>query len=127
MIKNFEEITDELNDFEKSLIPVLIKCFSKYKESNPIKAPAVVSGVNAWLVNTPSSSGKKSQKFTDTRLRKCVNYIRTNGLLPLISTSKGYFVSYDSKTINDQIVSLNQRASSIARCADGLKVFIEKC
>jgi len=63
-------------------------------------------------------------KFSEPRLRKCSNYIRTNGILPLIATSQGYYVSYDKQEINSQIQSLVERANSILKSAEGLKKFI---
>ena len=63
--------------------------------------------------------------MTGARLRKIVNYIRTNALQPLMATSKGYFVSNDVNVIMDQIQSLNQRAKSIRDCAHGLELLIK--
>ena len=61
-------------------------------------------------------------KFTEVRLRKIVNYIRTNGLIPLIATSSGYYVDYSpEKVIESQIKSLKERSSSIYHCAVGLE------
>ena len=54
-----------------------------------------------------------------------MNHIRTNGLLPLMASSKGYYVSFDKKDIESQIKSLKQRANSINGCAEGLKKFIK--
>jgi hypothetical protein len=58
------------------------------------------------------------------RLRKMVNYIRTNGIIPLIATSHGYFTTDCKETISEQIKSLQERANSIERCAAGLKKFL---
>ena len=63
-------------------------------------------------------------KINGPRLRKFVNHIRTNSILPLIATSKGYFVTDDKEIILTQIVSLMQRANSIEGCAQGLKEFL---
>jgi hypothetical protein len=53
-----------------------------------------------------------------------VNYIRTNGIIPLIATSNGYFTSDCKETIQEQIKSLQERANSIERCAAGLRKFL---
>ena len=113
MITNFEEITQELNRDEMSWIQPLINGFKKRHKGNPIKAPEIIKGMR-----------KHGYRITEPRLRKCVNYIRTNGLLPLIATSKGYYVTHNTQEIKSQIESLYQRANSIARCADGLKKFV---
>ncbi len=121
MLVNFEDITQELSDEEKEMIPILIRGFSLRSIDNPIKEPEVCSKINEYLLNNKQYL---HLKLTGARLRKCVNYIRTNGLLPLIATSNGYFVSYDRSVIEKQILSLEQRARSIKTCADGLKKFI---
>jgi hypothetical protein len=83
-------------------------------------APEIVKKCNEYLSTTNIKI-----KLTEPRLRKIVNYIRTNSLLPLIATSSGYYVSNDRMEIINQIESLEQRANSIARCALGLKNFIK--
>lgn len=115
MIINFEEITYELNDEEKKILHLLINGFKNYTQQNPIKEPEIVSRFNE----------RTGLKLSGVRLRKLVNYIRSNGLLPLVATSKGYFVSYDKEVIYSQIKSLRQRATSINNCADGLEKFIK--
>jgi hypothetical protein len=57
-------------------------------------------------------------------LRKLVNHIRVKGILPIIATSQGYYVSYDKQDILDQINSLTQRANSILNSANGLRNFL---
>lgn len=112
MIKNFEEYTYELTNNEKKILPLIIQGFKNYSIKNPIKEPLIVSRFNIRNSNL---------KLTAVRLRKLVNYIRVNSLLPLIATSKGYFVCYDKTIINTQIQSLRQRANSIDNCANGLE------
>ncbi len=119
MITNFEEVTNELTNEEMELIPMAIHGFRQYKKNNPIKAELIVKRMNEYL----ESKGIKT-RLTQPRLRKMVNYIRSNGLLPLIATSNGYFTSDCKQTIMDQIRSLQERANSIERCAQGLKKFI---
>lgn len=119
MIREFEEITIELSEEEKTLLPMLIEAFKKYTKAKPIKAPDIVIGINAYCK-------KNTINYTasEVRLRKMVNYIRTNGLLPLISTSNGYYTSNDKKEIELQIESLSQRASSIMQAAKGLTKYL---
>jgi hypothetical protein len=119
MIKNFEEQTQELTEAELSLIPYLVNGLKTKTKSNPIKAPQIVASMNVFL-----QSKNHDVKLTEPRLRKCVNHIRTQGILPLIATSKGYFVSHDRQDILDQIDSLLQRANSISNCVDGLKKYL---
>lgn len=119
MITNFEEYTHELTEEEAKLVPLLVNGFKTKSKSNPIKASDIVSAVNSKL----SVYGLK-KKFSEPRLRKIVNLIRSNGILPLMGTSKGYYVSYDKDEIKGQIESLTQRADAIMTSASGLKKFI---
>jgi len=117
MITNFETITHELTAQELLLITPIANAFKKYTKSNPIKAPDIIAKFN--------NSQMFHVKLTEPRLRKIVNYIRTKSIIPLIATSNGYYVTYDSDEIISQIESLKERARSINQCAEGLKNFIK--
>ena len=114
MITNFEDITPDLTEKEKELVPAMIKGFSSHDKSDPIKAPEIIKRLKS-----------KGYGFSEVKLRKYVNYIRANSLLPLMSTSKGYYVSDDQEEILSQIKSLNERASAIKKASDGLLMFIK--
>ena len=116
MITNFETLTNELTEIEMQMLDRLVIGFKNYTKSNPIKEPDIVKRFNE----------RNNTKLTGVRLRKLVNHIRTNGIIPLIATSKGYYVSYDEEEIKNQIKSLKQRASSIENCANGLLKFTYK-
>jgi hypothetical protein len=118
-ITNFENYTHELTDAELEILPIIIHGFRAYKKTNPIKAQLIVTRMNEFLAN----KGYKI-RLTQPRLRKLVNYIRSNSLLPLIATSQGYFTTDCKQTIQEQIKSLQERANSIDRCAVGLGKFI---
>ena len=115
MITNFETITYELTDQELKLVPIFIEGIRKFTDGKKIKAPEIVNLIN-------SKYGEKT--ITQPRLRKIVNYVRSNGLLPVIATSKGYYVSYDKQEIKQQIRSLKERASAIYSSASGLESFL---
>jgi len=115
MLTNFTHITHELTPDEMLILPKVIEGFNSHVKGNPIKEPEIVQ---AW-----NSRGYKV-KLTGARLRKLVNHIRTNGMLPLIATSQGYYVSHDKEDIENQINSLRQRAMSINACADGMSKFM---
>lgn len=121
MLTNFENITQELNNEELKLVPILIQGFKKRTKENPIKAPEIVKKCSEYL----ETQTEIKAKINEPRLRKIVNHIRTNSLLPLIATSNGYYVSNDRMEILSQIESLEQRANSVARCALGLKEFLK--
>jgi hypothetical protein len=111
MITNFENITADLTEADLELVPLMVRGFKQYTKENPIKEPEIVSRFN---------EKNPGMKLTGVKLRKLVNHIRTNSLLPLIATSRGYYVSYDPQEIENQVKSLHQRASSINNCAQGL-------
>jgi hypothetical protein len=119
MIKTFEEHTSELTAEEMQILHLVVNGFRHYKKTNPIKSELIVTRMNQYLQN----NGYKI-KMTGPRLRKMVNYIRSNGLIPLIANSQGYFTSDCKQTILEQITSLQERANSIERCAQGLKKFL---
>jgi len=118
MLTNFENITYELTEEELILVPDICEAFRKYTKDNPIKAPEICKRVN--------DNKLTKTKFTESRLRKICNYIRSNGMIPLIATSNGYYVDYSEEVLQSQIRSLKERASSIFRCAQGLEVFLPK-
>ena len=91
----------------------------KYTKKNPIKEPQIIKSINERL-----SSLGLSKKVTGARLRKLVNFIRRHGLAPIISTSRGYYTSWDKQEILNQINSLNDRAEGILVAANGLKSFL---
>ena len=118
MVTNFENITKELtNDEIRMYIQPLFNGFKTHTIQNPIKADIVCQKMNAYLTNR---YGGRCKYFSGAKLRKCVNYIRSKGLLPIIATNKGYYTSTDKK----QIKSLEERANSIRKCAQGLKKFL---
>jgi hypothetical protein len=121
MITNFEDITENLTEEDLKIVKILVAGLSKRTKDNPLKGPEIVKIVN----NNKDKYGIKTS-FSNVRLRKCCNYIRTNGLLPIIATSRGYYVSEDKGEILKQIESLEQRANSILKSAEGLKKIINK-
>jgi hypothetical protein len=119
MITGFKDYTHELTNQELEILPIIIHGFRAYKKNNPIKAQLIVTRMNNYL----QENGYKI-RLTQPRLRKLVNYIRSNSLLPLIATSHGYFTTDCKQTIQEQIKSLQERANSIDRCARGLNNFL---
>jgi len=119
MITNFPLETAELTPEEKKLVPLLIQGFSTHGKNNPIKEPAIIKAIN----DNKEKFGLK-KKLSGSRLRKLCNFIRRNGMIPLIGTSRGYYVSNDKEEIAKQITSLEERAAGILTGANGLKKFL---
>jgi hypothetical protein len=118
MITNFEEITENLTGFQLHLIKSVIEIISNFHKDKPIKSHDLINLINQKLMLD------KDERLTPVRFRKICNYIRSNGLLPLIATSKGYYVCYDSDEVSLQITSLQERAEAIINSANGLKIYL---
>jgi hypothetical protein len=118
MINNFEDFTEELSPDELKLVAPLMNGLRTKTKEHTIKAPDIVKAMNIFAEKNGLI------KITEPRLRKLVNHIRVKGILPIIATSQGYYVSYDKQEILDQINSLTQRANSIIKSADGLRNFL---
>lgn len=116
MITNFEHITTDLNERDKLYEPFVLAVLKN--ANKPTKAPDVVEQVNYMVASQVDPS---EAKFTDVRLRKFVNYFRSESILPVCATSEGYFVSTDPKMLESQIQSLEERANGIMAAATGLK------
>lgn len=112
MLTNFEEITYELSDYEKSLLPNIVKRLSlKIGEWNAITSTEIIRFYKAH-----------GKKMNGPRWRKIVNYIRVNNLVPLlISTSKGYYVATTDEEVKNYLESLKQRINSITAVYDALE------
>lgn len=117
MVTTFETQTENLSEYELSIIPKVIE------QMNFIRRPRKSYEVCQFL-NDELQLILMKHKISPTRLRKLVNHIRVNGILPVIATSEGYFVSFEREVIEKQIKSLYERSSSIRKCADGLTKFI---
>jgi len=111
MITNFSEQTHELNKYELEVLqPIIVQGLK-----NKIGKDKAVT--NKHICKALKSFG---HKITDSRLRKIIHNIRANDLVPLlIATSKGYYVSNDTKEVQEYITSLQERANSI--------LFIKNC
>lgn len=104
MIKNFEKITVELTPMELEYVEFLGQWFMHNKgKENTVKNADI-----AKLIKTAFD-----KKIVDSRVRKVVQFLRTNGLPNIIATSSGYFYSDDAAEIEAWIVSLKQREAAI--------------
>lgn len=118
MIKGHEDITYELTDGELELARKIAPILRLKTKENPVLASVIVSGVNNKM--------NLKTTLTSARLRKIVNFYRVNSILPVISTKKGYYVSYEEEDINNMIQSLTQRANSILDASFGLARILNK-
>lgn len=119
MVTNFEQHTKDLTPADIPFLEVLIRGFKTKTPDNPIKEKEIIQKINSQL----DELGLK-RKLTGARLRKIVNHIRVNSMLPLIATSRGYYCSTDRIEIEKQILSMHERANSIINAAKGLQKMV---
>lgn len=118
MIKGHEDYTFELTEQEYELALRIAPILKSKTKDNPVLASQIINGVNQKWNPKP--------KFSEVRLRRIINYYRVNSILPVISTSKGYYVSYDEDEVNNMVQSLAQRANSIIEASFGLSRILTK-
>lgn len=104
MIKGFDQETQPLNDYETGvLLPLLVSGL----RTKVGRGSAVT---NKHIVNAL----KGTCKLNDARVRKIINHIRTNDLIPgLIATSDGYFIAESETELLDYEESLKGREDAI--------------
>jgi hypothetical protein len=114
MITGFDLETAPLTEDEKKLVPVIIKgLYNKRRPEDAVHGAAICQAVSA-----------KYGKLTEPRLRKITNFLRSAKILPVMATSRGYYISYDREEIEKQILSLQQRAEAIQQAIEGLKLWL---
>jgi len=105
MITEFEHETVKLNDHERNvLMPLLVNGL----RSRVGKGRAVT---NKYI---SQCFAKQNEAVGGVRIRKLINYIRVNNLIPLLlATSSGYYVADNKDEVLTYIQSLKERADSI--------------
>ncbi len=106
MIDGFEQITESITPYEKDMIVPALVCGlkkrvgSKYAIRNKTMCQALTA--------------RGFEKVSEARIRKCINYIRINGLVPhLIANSHGYYVATSVEEVDKYAESLKDRATAI--------------
>lgn len=118
MVENFAPITDPLTDAELELVAPIVAGLARRTEENPIKGAEICAAINAKY--------QLKFKFEESRLRKIVNHIRREGILPVMATSRGYHTAQTVEEVRSQIASLTDRAAGILAAADGLRGFLNQ-
>ena len=106
MIDGFEEITATLTTYERDMIvPMLVNVLKQ-------RVGAKYAVKNKVICEIFSARGY--QNLTEARVRKCINYIRMNGLVPhLVANNKGYYCATSVEEVEKYMDSLEQRAKAI--------------
>jgi hypothetical protein len=127
MITKFEKETSPLSEEEVKISEILVRNFTqsyqngRFRKENPVTGKTICDKFNS--ISELSLVGIKNG-LSEVRLRKIINHIRHMGILPILSSSKGYYVSYDPEDIRLQIESLRDRADAILFSAEGLEGFL---
>lgn len=116
---------ERLNDEEIAFLPTLKRVLLKTNPRKPLYAKQIVSGVNKRR-DEGISNYCLTKPFTEARLRKMINYFRCTATLPVISTSNGYYVSYERDEIIAMIKSLRARAEAIFAASDGMAYILKQ-
>jgi hypothetical protein len=115
MVTGFDLHTAPLTDYEKKLVPIIIKgLYTKRSPNDAVHGAYICERVTAL----------SGTKLTEPRLRKITNFLRSAKILPVMATSKGYYISFNKDEIAKQILSLEQRRDAIQSAIDGLKLWI---
>ncbi len=104
MIKGFDKETQPLTDYETGvLLPILVKGLkTKLGHESAVTNKHIVDAL------------KPTCKISDARVRKIINHIRTNDLVPgLIATSSGYFIAQTEAELLEYEDSLKGREDAI--------------
>ena len=105
MIKGFDNETQPLTEYERSVIlPIILEGLkTKIGKANAVTNKHIISRLRG-----------NSYKVDAARIRKVINYIRTNDLLPgLIATSEGYFLATTEGELLEYEDSLKGREEAI--------------
>jgi predicted transcriptional regulator len=107
MLKNYENITFELLDQEKKILPKIIKGLNTKKgRENAITGDKICKAMN----------------ITPPRLRKIISYIRVNNLIfGLCSANNGYYIADNLKELEECIISLKQRIYTQVKVLNSLE------
>lgn len=117
MIEGFEKYTIELNDDELKIVHIMVDRFThKPGIKNIVTNPQIVDGLKSIGIET-----------TEPRIRKIIQYIRTNALIPgLIATSKGYYSTNDIEHLEQWIVTMKQRENAIRESRKSIESYIDQ-
>lgn len=118
MLKGFDKQTESLNDYERSiLLPIFIRSLLRRNgKSNSVTSDYICKKMKELGYNV-----------TPPRVRKIINHIRTNNLVPcLIATSEGYYIAETEQEAKDYLQSLEGRYMAIKQVYDSMRQQLSK-
>lgn len=117
MINGFDKETRPMSEYELNVLtPLIVRGMStKIGKDRAIK--------NAEICTKMRLAG---YKIDNARLRKVINHIRVNALLPgVIATSDGYYIATTRQEMAEYIASLESRESAIHSVSVALRKQME--
>ncbi|RYD54886.1 MAG: hypothetical protein EOP56_18125 [Sphingobacteriales bacterium] len=117
MINGFEKETQPLTEAEKKLLPLFIKGFyNRWGRENQVTNKQIQKGF-----------AEKGYKVPDSRVRKIINFIRSECIIPdLMADNGGYYRTKDAAKLRTYIESMRQRAYSFLSVADKMENHLNK-
>lgn len=113
MITGFDKETAPLSDYEETvLLPIMVRSL------------AVKRGKGSAVTNTYICSKLKAKGYevNGARIRKLINHIRINDLVPrLIATSDGYYIATSNGEMESYIDSLKGREMAIKAVREAME------
>lgn len=122
MLVGFEQITEDLTQYEERIVLPLIVAglFRRVGKANSITGTQICRKVN-------ESGRLTNYKLTPVKLRKMISYIRITGRIQgLCSTSKGYFRANTKDELESCSESLRQRIRQQMLALDALESQMEE-
>jgi hypothetical protein len=116
MLHGFSIETKPLTEQEKKILPHIINGLSHFIGSaNAISNKEIIERIQQ----------KRGVKLSDSRIRKIINHIRINNLLPgLVANGCGYYVTSNIDELMEYEKSLEGREQAIHAVRMKLKEFI---
>lgn len=113
MIQGFEEQTQPLTAKEQQLIqPFIAGLRTKVGKQNAVTSDQIAAGIKMYC----------GVKVDGPRIRKIINYIRLNGLVPgLMASSEGYYIATKPEELDEYIESLKGRITAISAVYSSIK------
>lgn len=111
MIRGFKRETEPLNEYElETLLPIIVRGMRKHVgRHNPV--------INRHIV----SSLRSRYNITEARLRKIINHIRREDIIPgLVATSEGYYIAETEQELKDYEMSLLGRELAIREVRESI-------
>ena len=121
MITNFENYTHQIKE---SHIAICLWLEDYFAGKTTFDVPSKDKPITAKQIKELVRSKFTLKGFAETNVRACINHLRKTGTVPILSSQKGYYVSYESHEIETVIISLEHRVTGIRNAIEGLNRFL---